>query len=933
MSTRSPKPLKGRGADRRVGSALIDGPGAGRHTWIFASALLLGFALAAVDGISDGAFFAAAAVLMIPVAAGALALRRAPAGWWARSGAPLLSFAAIACLIEAAGGASSGLAPLVLVPMFWLTIHGTRRDLLAGFVVLAMTLAVPVAVVGGPRYPSGEWNRVVLWLVVGGVVGLTVQELVHRIRRGAAAGDALKTAIVESALDCVVIMDHRGRIVEFNPAAERTFGYARREAVGGELAELLLPAALRDRHRQGLRRYLTTGEATVMDRRLELVATRSDGEEFPVELTITRIPDVEPALFAGYIRDLTDRRRAERGLAAQHAVAGALAESSSPDEAIARLLPALGRSMGWEVGAGWLVDEEREVLRCKGVWQEPTVADSGFRAASVTLLIPRGSGPLGRVWDTSEIATSDDTAHEPGYHRAEVAQRMGLDHALLVPIRSGDRVVGVLEFYGRRRNPLDDGLLDTLTTVGSQIGEFLRRRRAEHRLAHQALHDGLTGLANRDLLLDRLRHALDRAAREDTSVAVLFMDLDDFKLVNDSLGHQVGDRLLIAVADRLRKTLRTSDTVSRPGTALARLGGDEFVLVCEGMVSDADAIRVAERIREDLARPFMIDGHELAVSASIGVAHAHEKDADSDTLLRDADAAMYRAKERGRGLYQVFDEALRMRVLERVGGESELRRAIERDELRLHYQPIVAVEDGTLRAFEALIRWEHPERGLVAPAEFIPLAEQTSLIHPIGRWVIAEACRQAARWRRQAAGAPVRVSVNLSTRQLADRQLVATVDSALRQSATEPHCLTLEMTESLLMEEGESSIEMLQQLRGLGVGLALDDFGTGYSSLSYLRRFPLDALKLDRSFVSELDTGAASAIIAAVVDMSRALGMSVIAEGVETPEQLDTLRGLGCPLAQGFYFARPMPPDEAARWLSQPGGDAGQRSAAGQTIR
>jgi diguanylate cyclase (GGDEF)-like protein len=449
--------------------------------------------------------------------------------------------------------------------------------------------------------------------------------------------------------------------------------------------------------------------------------------------------------------------------------------------------------------------------------------------------------------------------------------------------------------------------------------EIQQRRRAEKQLAHQALHDALTGLPNRSLLVDRVEHALERAKRSSTSAAAFFVDVDNFKLVNDSLGHQAGDELLIEFADRLENVTRAADTAARlSGATVARLGGDEFVVLCEDLADERDAIRIAERIGSALDPPFVLkDGH-VSITASIGIAIAKEGDTAPDSLIRDADVALYRAKEGGRDRYELFDQAMRARVLERLGVEGDLRQAIGQDELRLFYQPIVSLSGDEIVGVEALIRWQHPKRGLVLPAEFIPIAEESGLIVTIGTWVLEEACRQSAFWQvAHPDWPPLRVFVNVSARQLTG-ELVDVVSTILRDTGADPARLALEITESVLMEQADSPANLLQSLRDLGVWVALDDFGTGYSSLSYLQHFPLDVLKLDRSFISAPEGEATNLrIVAATIEMGRALDMNMVAEGVETKEQLEQLIDLGCDFAQGYYFARPQPAEAITALLGE----------------
>jgi diguanylate cyclase (GGDEF)-like protein len=424
----------------------------------------------------------------------------------------------------------------------------------------------------------------------------------------------------------------------------------------------------------------------------------------------------------------------------------------------------------------------------------------------------------------------------------------------------------------------------------------------EQELAHQALHDSLTGLPNRALLTDRLVHGLARSRRSGLQLAVMFLDVDQFKMVNDSLGHSAGDDLLRHAASQIQQAIRPGDTV-------ARFGGDEFVVVCDD-VSGLEVERVAERVLESLSRPWFIGDQKMHITASLGIAIADDV-ATPESLLRDSDSAMYRAKERGRGRFEMFDERLRLNARRRLATASALHRALERDEFVVHYQPVVSLVTGRMVSVEALVRWNHPEHGLVTPEAFISLAEETGLIVPIGARVLDQACEDLARWHRIARASEVdaglTIAVNLSVRQMLAPDIAGSVDEALQRNGVNPADLCLELTESVFMEDVEYFGRTLGGLKALGVDLAIDDFGTGYSSLSYLKRFPVDGVKVDRVFVDGLGTDPHdTALVAAIVAMASALDLQVTAEGVETHEQLAGLKHLGVQRAQGFHFARPM---------------------------
>ncbi len=462
-------------------------------------------------------------------------------------------------------------------------------------------------------------------------------------------------------------------------------------------------------------------------------------------------------------------------------------------------------------------------------------------------------------------------------------------------------------------NLLSDPSINGIVINARNITE---RKVLEDQLTHQALHDPLTGLANRALFRDRVEHALVRSRRLRRSVAVMFLDLDNFKTINDSLGHTEGDDLLTTVAERLQNCLRTDDTA-------ARLGGDEFAVLLEESVRIKEAVRVAKRILAAFDKPVWLKGKEAFVSLSIGIAvSASEEEStdNADILLRNADAAMYMAKSRGKGRYEVFEPSMYEAALSRLELEADLRHAVEREELELRYQPIVNFKTGRIVGTEALIRWHHPERGLILPDKFIPLAEETGLISAIGTWVLERACQQCYLWHKMFPQcAPLSMTVNLSGRQLQQAGLADIIAEALRKSGLAPPRLVLEITESVMMQDTEATLGKLRELKALGVRLAMDDFGTGYSSLSYLQRFPIDMLKIDRSFIDVINNGSEeSALVQAIITLGQTLRLQIVAEGIEVYEQMEALQGLGCEIGQGYHFARPLTADEIAALLQDP---------------
>jgi diguanylate cyclase (GGDEF)-like protein/PAS domain S-box-containing protein len=524
--------------------------------------------------------------------------------------------------------------------------------------------------------------------------------------------------------------------------------------------------------------------------------------------------------------------------------------------------------------------------------------------STITYASPSSQRTLGYASDELEGIRFVDLVHDEDKTRAL---------SFMSSHTEGEDVTATLEFRVRRAdgsfvyaetqrtNLLHDPNVHGIVLTTRDVSE---RREFEEQLSHQAFHDSLTGLANRVLFRDRVTHALERQERDQRPVSVLFMDLDDFKTVNDSLGHAAGDGLLGEVGERIREILRAPDTA-------ARLGGDEFAVLLEDSGDGIGAADVADRLIQSLDAPFHLENKEVFVRASIGIAVAepgdHEID-DVEALMRNADVAMYMAKERGKNRYQMFEPEMHETALRRLELKADLQRALEHGEFILNYQPVIELDTGRISGVEALIRWIHPDRGLVPPLDFIPLAEETGLIVPIGRWVLREACTYAAGlYERFPSDHPLHMAVNLSAKQLARADIVDDIRAIMQETGIDPSSLILEITESVMMADMELSIARLTELKELGVQIAIDDFGTGYSSLNYVRRFPVDILKVDKSFIDGVSEGGeSSALTAAVIELAGILNLKPVAEGIERVDQLERLLELHCELGQGFYFAKPL---------------------------
>ena len=590
-------------------------------------------------------------------------------------------------------------------------------------------------------------------------------------------------------------------------------------------------------------------------------------------------------------------------------------EAESVAEAIASALASVCSHTGWPVGHALVPSPDDDALVSLGVWH---VADgttfAAFQAHTAESRFPSGVGLPGRILQSGTPVWAPDLSSDPNFFRSDSALACGLLAGFGIPVLIRSETAAVLEFFATAISPPDDALLSVIGFVGAQLGRVMEREEAETRLRQLALYDGLTGLPNRMLLMDRLRSSVNRAHRYDSSVDVLYLDIDDFKTINDSQGHTAGDEVLAAVSLRLQDAVRQTDSVGRPTpNTVARLGGDEFAVVLDDCVDPrAVAVRIDERLRE----PLRLRDSELFVSVSIGSAHAGPTTSPDD-LLAAANVAMHEAKRAGKGRYVEFEPRMQEEARRRHSLGEELHRAIVHGEFVLAYQPVVDLSDGRVVSAEALVRWQHPSGSLVLPGEFIGRAEETGLIVPLGTWVLREACRQGVLWRAQYPD--FSVAVNVSGRQLRDVDFPAIVRSVLAETGLPPEGLCLEMTESILMERDDVAIAMLTELRGDGVHLAIDDFGTGYSSLGALRRLPVDLVKIDRSFVASLpEDDDAGTIAWAVVRLGHTLGMPVLAEGVETPEQREALRRFGCDQAQGYLFSRPVPAAEIDALLAAP---------------
>ena len=774
---------------------------------------------------------------------------------------------------------------------------------------------------------------------------------------------------------------------------------------------------------------------------------RKDGSTIWVSRTVSLVKDAagKPDYYIRIVEDISERVLWAQRRAMEHAVAKVLAEAASVEEAMPALIRTMCEAAGWCYGTHWCWSEAEQTLVRNARWSDFDMRFEGDEESPWVRLRSRNEGGLiGRAWFEGKTRWIEDMRAPSGFKRRDSALKLGFHSALSFPVTADGVTIGIMEFFARDVRKPDEVLLQTVVSIGRQIGQFIQRKQAEQalrqseeryrdifesspmpmwvrdgethaivtvnqaavdhygysrdeflrmkvrdlwdpaeapayehegrsrsdspfmqlrrrhltrdgrrieveatarafeldgrrawltllndvtervqaeqKLVHLAHYDVLTGLPNRVLFYERLKQALVQAKRNRWITGVMFMDVDRFKNINDTLGHDVGDELLRQVSRRLAASVRASDTVGR-------LGGDEFAVVLADLSAPEDASIVAQKIMRNFNEPFRLSGSEIFVTTSIGITLYPDDGTEQEVLIKNADAAMYRAKEEGRNTYRYYTPDMSARALRLLTLEGSLRRALERDEFLLHFQPKVAVATGAVTGIEALLRWSHPSRGLVAPAEFIPVLEETGLIVQASEWVLNAVCRQLAQWRREGIEV-LPVAMNLSAREFLAPDLGRTIKRILQSHAIAPSLLELEITESSLMVNPQEAARTLEYLKGLGVGLAIDDFGTGYSSLSYLKRFPLDALKVDRSFVRDITTDANDAAITlAVISMAHSLGLKVVAEGVEDAAQLEFLARHGCDQVQGYFLARPVDARGAERFLREGlGGSKGEPS-------
>ena len=807
------------------------------------------------------------------------------------------------------------------VPVIYLTSRTDEKTLSRA------KASAPYGIIPRPFSPSELFFSVEMALYRH-QLELKVQQNETRFRR-----------VIDQAADAILVHDLNGKLIEVNRWACQTLGYTRDELLTmsvGDIETNFVPGRMAARWHN----IPASQPITIQGRQ-----KRKDGTTFPVEVRVAQFDRQSDApddngqrLVLAIARDISERESIRQELEKSSARLSSVVETNA--DAIT-VVETSGRISFANSAAQHIFGlEHSEILRRHHDderWQ--------IRALDGSPL-PPDALPVARVLQNQMPITG-----------IEFSQLRPDGRRILVSVNASPLYESIPNTPSDKSNEnSDEEALQVLagkvlTGVICSTSDITQRKALEERLTHQALHDVLTGLPNRALFYNRLEQALARADRSQHEVAVLFIDLDNFKFVNDSLGHSAGDRLLVSVAQRLGQCLRATDTA-------ARFGGDEFVILLDEVSNPASGQRVIDRIMQALREPYEIEGRSIFATPSIGIAFSRDRNSNKpnhpNELLRHADTAMYAAKARGKGCYQVFQDGMNQVATTRLETEADLRKALENNEFRLQYQPKVDLDSGHIYGVEALVRWQHSTRGLVSPLDFLPLAEETGLMVPIGLWVLEHACQQARKWQlshpkmppfamdtnvyaplfqNQISASPIAVreeasaatkeavralelNVNLSARQLQSPDLVSDIKRILKQSGLPPQSLVLEITESVIMEESTRTGMVLRQLKDLGVRIAIDDFGTGYSSLGYLHSFPIDSLKIDRRFITNLhEANGASVIVASMINMAHALDLTVVAEGAENMGEIECLQHLGCDIAQGFFFAHPMDAADIETWM------------------
>jgi diguanylate cyclase (GGDEF)-like protein/PAS domain S-box-containing protein len=725
--------------------------------------------------------------------------------------------------------------------------------------------------------------------------------------------ERLKGAIIQASLDALVTIDGRGSILEFNPAAEAVFGVSRDQAIGQPMAGLIIPPRLREAHYRGFMRYLATGDAPIFGKRLELEALRADGTEFPIELAVVPIGGRGTPMFTGFIRDITQRKLAEGRIKRLNRVYAVLSGINAAIVRIRDRQELFQESCRIAVEAGcfvmaWIGVVDREASIVKPVASAGDVRGF-FDTASLAILEnnPGGHGLAGRAIRSKLPVISNDVKNDSQWLMRKELDERGINSLAIIPLMVNGEAVGVLALHATDAGFFDDEEMRLLAELAGDVSFALDHIEKAEKANYLAYYDSLTGLANRTLFHERLAQMVRDAERVKRTFALAIVDIERFKTINDTFGRTGGDELLKQIAERFAH-------YAGERSSLARIAADHFAIVGPGIRSAEDAARVADqRLVECFAAPFLVKGTELRVAGMLGIALYPEDGTDAEVLFRNAETALKKAKATGER-YLFYTQEMTERVAEKLSLENKLRQALEKEEFVLHYQPKVELENRQIVGVEALIRWQSPDLGLVPPAKFIPLLEETSLILQVGSWALARAALDHRGWVEQGLKAP-RVAVNVSQVQLRQRDFVRVVEQAIIGGVA-PTGIDLEITESLVMQDIEANIAKLHAVRNLGMKIAIDDFGTGYSSLAYLAKLPVETLKIDRVFISSmLDDPHTATLVQTVISMAHSLGLKVVAEGVETEEQAKVLRLLRCDEMQGYVFSKALPLEQVTTLL------------------